>query len=101
MTRLAPRSCATTTPSATSSRWKMAARTGRSTTADSNDRPIIHTGLRKQSLLFAHAGNKPNCDTLKPACMHGSTDKKKMFIDLATGDGADMSHFIARLAAKP
>merc|ERR1719197_1087942 len=66
------------------------------TTGDSNDRPLITTGLRKQSLLFAYG----SCDTLA-SCPHSlaTGHKKKMFIDLATGDGADMSHFTARLAA--
>merc|ERR1719197_2122898 len=68
------------------------------TTGDSNDRPLITTGLRKQSLLFAYG----SCDTLA-SCPHSlaSGHKKKMFIDLTTGEGADMSHFTARLAATP
>ena len=63
-------------------------------TGDANDLPVVHTGLRKASLLFSYG----SCDDVSFPCYH-QRNVRKMFIDLSTGGGADKSDFVARLNA--
>ena len=63
------------------------------TTEDSNDRPILLTGLKTTSLLLAWGSG----DTLS---YHGS-NRVMVKVDLSTGKSAEKDNFVARLNATP
>ena len=59
------------------------------TTEDSNDRPILLTGLKQTSLLFAFGAE----DTLA----YHSNNRVKKKVDLSTGTSGEKEAFVARL----
>ena len=60
-------------------------------TNDTNDRPILLTGLKRTTLLLAFGASD--------ALAYHNADRVKLMLDLSTGASADKAAFVARLNA--